>query len=271
MHPPPTNNSASIILLIACSFVFAYALGVVVHEIGHVLAYACYGIPTKVIVLDPLGHSFMTPVEENAAGELLQRSGGPLFNIVCACLCSAVLWNRSSAYLYPFSMWVSVAFIQESVGMVLDLVNGDDFDWALVAAEGVPTYVIAFFAGVLLLLGCPLFLRMLALAGVHPSRSYFDIARLCVLGISPFFAISLVYAVGFLTSTKDNWVFSKSISLATSIGLSLCFAGVYRPLHPLLSRFIFTPTARIGREHLIASILLAVTLLAACKLLSGPM
>ena len=261
------NNIGRIILLVASAFTFAYCFGVAVHEVGHVVAYQYYGIATEKLVLDPFGHSYMVPVIENAAGELLQRSGGSLFNIFCACCLSAVFWKKHNLYAFPILMWAGAAFIQESVAIILDILNGSTFDWALVVKEGISVYLVLLLSAVFMFIGCSIFLRLLAIAGVRPNYPITRIMMICLLGISPFFVLSLIYVSLFLVSEQDNWVFSKSIALGASILLSLIFSLLFKPLYPMLQKILPINTQSISQGHVTFSILVALSFFIFCAFL----
>ncbi|WP_444996107.1 hypothetical protein [Aliikangiella sp. IMCC44359] len=267
MQQTITNNSFfKILILISSSFTFAYCLGVGVHELGHVLAYQYHGISTKTFVLDPFGHSYMVPEIDYAEGELLQRSGGSLFNIFCALLVSSVFWKKKNLFAFPLLMWPATALIQESVAIILDIINGMTFDWAFVASEGVPVYAIIGLSIVFLILGCSIFLSLLSIAGLKPSDSISQIIATCLISVTPFFIISLIYAMFFLVSDKDNWVLSKSIALAASIVLSMIIAFLFKPTYPFLNRFIIPISNQIvENKQVVSSMIITLLFIAFCS------
>jgi hypothetical protein len=247
-----TINDDSIsktLLLIAGGFIFAYSFGVFVHEIGHVLAYKYYGIDTKVFVFDPLGRSYMEPIKDYAAGELFQRSAGSLINIFCANIVFVLLWKKQNLYTFPILIWAPTAFIQESIAIILDVMNGLPFDWAFVVAEGIPVFAVLCLSVIFLVVGCLFFLRLVALAGARPNYSLLKIMTICIAGIAPFFILSLVYVSYFLVSDLDNLVISKSISLGASIVLSIFLSTLFKPLYPVLERFLPLKTQKPERSH----------------------
>ena len=115
-----------------------------------------------------------------------------------------------------------------------------------------------------MLLGCAIFLRLLALAGVRPDYPNKSIMTIALFGITPFFVISLIYAGFFLVSEHDNWVFSKSIALGASILLSLIFAILFKPLYPGLEKIWPVKPQQIKQKHLACSILMAVSFVIFC-------
>ena len=58
------NSYIQTALLVLGAFIFAYSIGIVFHEIGHVLAYKIYGVSTTNFVIQPLGQSFMSTAVE---------------------------------------------------------------------------------------------------------------------------------------------------------------------------------------------------------------
>ncbi len=251
-------NTGKILVLVASAFTFAYCFGVFIHEIGHILGYQYYGIATKKLVLDPFGHSYMLPLKENPAGDLLQFSGGSLLNIISACLVASLFCKNHNMFAFPLLMWAGVAFIQESIAIVLDLVNGSTFDWTLVVAAGMPIYLVIIFSLLCMGAGCTIFLRLLAIVGINPDDSYTKILTICILGISPFFIISLIYVLFFMVTDQDNWILSKSISLGASIILSVVLALLFKPLYPMLEKFLPVKSRDIKPTHLGSSLSIAV-------------
>lgn len=264
MYQNQNNGIYSISLLVGSAFTFAYCFGVAIHEIGHVLAYQYYGIPTIEFVLDPLGHSYMEPVRDHAPGELLQRSGGSLFNIICASLVASFFVKNHNLYAFPIMMWVGAAFIQESIAIILDLINGKTHDWAFVVAEGIPVSLVLLVAAIFLLVGSAILLRLLAIAGVKADDSIKKIVTICLLGITPFFIISLIYVSFFLSSDDDNWVLSKSIALAASVVLSLVFALMFKPSFPTLEKLWPITNQTIHNSHVVFSMSLALFFIVFC-------
>jgi len=258
------NESLKTLLLVASSFTFAYCFGVTIHEIGHVLAYQYYDIDTIIFVLDPFGHSYMEPIKDYAPGELLQRSGGSLFNVICACLVSSIFWKKHNLYAFPLLMWSGAAFIQESVAILLDTMNGLPRDWAFVAAEGVSVYLVLALSALFMFIGCAIFLRLLAIAGVRTHHSNAKIMTISLMGISPFFVISLIYVAIFFTAEDRGWILSKSIALGASVLLSLLFSLLFKPLYPVLDKVLSIKTQTIKFEHVSSSIGIALVFITFC-------
>jgi hypothetical protein len=208
----------------------------------------------------------MVPFKDYAEGELLQRGGGSLFNILCACCVSSLFWKKHNLYAFAILMWSATAFIQESVAIILDVINGLPFDWSFVVAEGVPVSIVLCISVVFLFVGSGLFLRLLAIAGVRTFWPLTRLIALCVLAISPFFVISLIYAGLFLVSDQDNWVLSKSIALGASIALSLIFSLLFKPLYPVLERFLPIRDQVIKLSHIGLSTAAAFLFLLFCTI-----
>jgi len=264
MNKNEKSDIYRVTILVASAFTFAYCFGVSIHEIGHIVAYQYYGISTEILVLDPFGHSYMEPVRDYAAGELLQRSGGSLFNVICACLVSTFFWKKQNLYAFPILMWSGAAFIQESVAILLDVANGVPRDWGFVVAEGIPVYLVLSLSAIFMLIGCGIFLRLLAVAGIKPHHSNTKIMTVCLLGITPFFIISLIYVNLFLGSDQNHLVESKSISLGASIVLSLIFSIMFKPFYPKLEKVWSVNSQVISQKHLISSFSIAVLYVAFC-------
>jgi len=224
------SPTLQIVLLVSGSFVFSYCFGVFMHEVGHVLAYLYYGIPTSVFVVHPFGRSYMKPGVDIENGLLLIGVSGSLFNIACAMSCSFVFRHSRNLMLLPLLMWRATSLLQEAVAMNLDMISGGRFDWAKVVATGIPMSLVVWLSIIFLVVGCISFLRLLALAGVTRGDSLYRILVICSGAIVPFFLVSFAYAWMF----DQTLIYSKLVALASSVALSAMVAVLFKPAFPYL-------------------------------------
>ncbi len=227
-----TNETLRIVLLLSGAFMFAYCFGIVIHELGHVLAYRWYGVPTKTFVIHPFGRNYMEPTFDISYGTLLVFSSGSLFNVICAVVCSIVLRRAATLFLMPFFMWASTALIQESIAMILDIANGGTFDWSMVVAAGIPGWLVACISALFLILGSLYFLRLIAFAGLTRNTPFVKVFGINLVSVVPYFLLALIYASTF----QKTMMFAKSVPLLSSICLSLVLSVVFRPTYAWLER-----------------------------------
>ena len=243
------NSAVGISLLLFSSFTFAYSLGVLLHEIGHVLGYQSFGVPTIEFVFQPLGRSFMEPqfeVEGNVALGIVY-SAASLFNVLCASLVLGFTWRKQSLMLFPFMMWGATAPIQESIAIILDVANGGAFDWTMVVAAGVPMAMVLLLSFFLMILGCLIFLRLITFCGLAPRDPWIKKVAISISAIAPFFALSLVYSL----AHQGEMLFSKGIALGSSLGLAILLSSVHGVSFEFLERFFPVEMQRIERIHVV--------------------
>ena len=81
----------------------ALVLGLMVHELGHILAARAAGAELTKVVFWPLGGLETWGFQRGGAG-VLTAIGGPLFNLMTAITCAAIVWFLAGKYvpLNPF-------------------------------------------------------------------------------------------------------------------------------------------------------------------------
>ena len=89
-------------------------------------------------------------------------------------------------------MWGGSAFIQEAIGIFIDVADGGASDWADVISTGVPTGVVVLLGIIFLIIGSLLSLRLFTLAGMFPDQNLKKKVVIGIVGIIPFFLISLI-------------------------------------------------------------------------------
>ncbi|MCG3225669.1 MAG: hypothetical protein H7645_02015 [Candidatus Heimdallarchaeota archaeon] len=130
------NGISSIVkpmLLLFGSWVFAFLLGVTIHEIGHALAYLTVGIRGISIHLHPFELNFcsylFTPYDITNGKMAFGALAGPMFNIIISTIVMLSFWKFRKQYFLPFLMMGPASYIPEGVGMIMDLVD-EMGDWS---------------------------------------------------------------------------------------------------------------------------------------------
>ena len=254
-----SNTRSKIIFLLSGSFIFAYCFGVVIHELGHVLAYLYYGVSTDVFVIHPFGRNYMEPVVDITHGKLLISASGSLFNVLCAISFSFLFRHTKNIYFMPFLMWGATSLVQEAIAIILDIVNGSQFDWSIVVATGIPIWIVICLSISFLLIGSLYFLRLMAFAGLRKGDSYTKILSVCLASVIPFFLFALIYA----SLYQETMIFSKMIAFISSIILSLLLSIAFRPTFDYLKKVVLhnKRVSTIGWQHIAFSIGLALVII----------
>lgn len=85
IHPP--------LLLSGLAWVFMIFFCILLHELGHALVARRLDIQTRQIVLFPIGGgAFLERMPDDPREEMLVALGGPLVNILLACLAAPLIW-----------------------------------------------------------------------------------------------------------------------------------------------------------------------------------
>ncbi len=243
-------------LLLMGAAVFAYLFGVFVHEIGHYLANTALGVPEPGIVLHPFDLSYNIDGGDisRALGTPLRRAvsgaAGPLLNLALGVTVSLLVWRRRSSRWLPFAIWGSVALLQESVGMIIGLVDYPEVgsDWPAVMTAGVPPVAIGLLAVALLVAGSLWILLVVPLVGLRSEDTFWRKLLVFLAGIPLLLLSAVVYltAIGSSSESPSYVLQNRQIALGASMALVAALAWLHRPLSPLLDRMSHTRVAQIA-------------------------
>jgi hypothetical protein len=236
--------------------VFAYLFGVVVHEIGHYLASLALGVPESGIVLHPfdLSHNIYGGDVSQALGTSMRRAvsgaAGPLLNLALAVTVGMVVWRRRSSLGLPFVIWGSVALLQESVGMIIGLVDYPEVgsDWFDVMTAGVPPALIGLLVVALLVAGSLWILLVVPLVGLSAQDAFWRKLLVFLAGIPLFLLAAVVYLMlpGSSNGEPASYVLqNRQIALGASVALVAGLASLHKPLFPFLDRMSHTRVAQV--------------------------
>jgi hypothetical protein len=238
--------------------IFAHLFAVAVHEIGHYLAYIILGVPGKRIVLHPfdlsyniiyggdLSRAFGTPLRLAFRG-----ASGPLLNMLLGVIVSLLLWRKRSSRWLPILMWGSIALLQESVNMIMGIIDYPDImtDWVEVMLAGVPPIVVGLLAVILLIISCIWMLLLLPLADVRAEDTFWRKLLILLAGIPMLFLGSVIYLtlLGSSSGVPAGRVLqNRIICLVTSLILLAVIAALHKPLFPILDRISHTHPAQVS-------------------------
>lgn len=253
---PSRGSFVRAALLLMGASVFAYLFGVAVHEAGHYIASLVLGVPEPGIVLHPfdLSETIDGGDVSRALGTPLRRAvsgaAGPLLNLALGVTVSLLVWRRRSSRWLPVVIWGSVALLQESVGMIIGLVDYPDFgsDWADVMTAGVPPVVIGLLAAALLVAGSLWTLLVLPLVGLSAEDPFWRKLLVFLAGIPLLLLAAVVYLMAMGSSSEfPSYVLqNRRIALGASVALVAALAFLHRPLYPFLDRMSHTGVAQVA-------------------------
>lgn len=251
------NSTLKPMLLLFGSWVFAYLLGVSIHEIGHALATVQLGYTNIRIYLHPFELNYVTSTLDSSS--LLYSISGPLFNLLIATILTLVLWKFRNQYTLPILMLGPAAFISEGVAMIIEATAypHSNADWVRVVEFGMPYAILWILAFVTIALGCFVFLLLVPVVydvQKNESRKSFFIILSALPG---WYLLNVIYS-----SILDlDRLIKKIVTLASSILLVILFTFVYERLFPRLERISRSELKEISWIAIGLSLSLAVTII----------
>jgi len=251
------NSTLKPMLLLFGSWVFAYLLGVSIHEIGHALATVQLGYTNIHIYLHPFELNYVTSTLDSSS--LLYSISGPLFNLLIATILTLVLWKFRNQYTLPILMLGPAAFIPEGVAMIIEATAypHSNADWVRVVEFGMPYAILWVLAFVTIALGCFVFLLLVPVVydvQKNESRKSFFIILSALPG---WYLLNVIYS-----SILDlDRLIKKIVTLASSILLVILFTFVYERLFPRLERISRSELKEISWISIGLSLSLAVTII----------
>ncbi len=218
-------------LLLFGAFVFAFCLGEAVHELGHFLAHRAYGTEVG-IRLDPFGGSRIL----NGSSAPQETWGfttlaGPLFNLLVGVTVSLALWRVRRPALLPLLLWGPISLIQEGVTFSLGMLTpGGDAD--LLVNWGIPAGVLIGLGILFFALGIAMICWLLPLVNLSPAYSFGRVFGVVTGSMVSFMFLRLLFS----SIRSPNLITENTVPLVFALLLATLVAGLYKPLHPLLSR-----------------------------------
>lgn len=220
------------IILLAGAFTFAFLLGELVHDSGHLYAHLAYGNTWIKVHFDPFGGTRIMGASELPADVLGVTSlAGPLSNLFLAIVVSLSLWRFRRPILLPLVLWGPVAMIQEGVTFSLGfLTPGGDAFW--IAALGIPKALILGF-GVLILLGGIVGVAiLLPVAGIRRDESFGLKVLVLFLGMGSLMIIRFLYSV----NAAPKYIIEDLVPLIFSLILIFIVAIIHPKIYDLVKK-----------------------------------
>jgi hypothetical protein len=236
---------------------FAYLFAVAVHETGHYLASTILGVSERRIVLHPFDLSYNTYGGDlsQAFGTPLRRAfggaSGPLLNMLLGVGISLLLWRKRSPKWLPILMWGSIALLQESVGMIMGIMDYPNIhsDWVEVMLAGVPPVVVGLLAIILLVAGCIWLQLLFPLVGVRAEDPFWKKLLIILVGIPILLLGAIIYLTLFGSSSNApaGWALrNRTIALVASLILLAIITVLHKPLFSMLDRISHTHPTQVS-------------------------
>jgi hypothetical protein len=241
------NETVKPMLLLFGSWVFAYLLGVSIHEIGHALSTAKLGYTNIRIFLHPFELNYVTSTLHSSS--LFFSISGPLFNLTIATVITIIFWKFRNQYTLPILMLGPATYISEGVAMLIDATAypHSNADWVRAVEFGLPYAILWIMAFATIIIGCFIFLLLIpvfydirkndrkkhffiiltAIPGWYMLNviysSLFDLDRLIKIII--YFALSITLVI--LFTFTYNRIFTKLEKISPSETKSVTWKAVW--------------------------------------------
>lgn len=219
-------------LVIATSFMIAFLIQLVVHELGHYFAGLLVGATGGQVYLHPFNNSQVvfsqTP---GMAAEIVVGVSAIVVDMLLAVGLGLLYWPQVSVRFLPVLMWGSIAFIGEGIGMLSSLAVYPEYieDITQLLRIGVPASLIQGVSVVFVLIGLVWMMLVVQMAGVTKNDGIIKrlLAYLCALPL--YFAISVIYIKLFNSAALDM-MNVRMMQLGISIVLALVMTILHKPV-----------------------------------------
>jgi len=227
-------------LFVFSSFVLAYCLQTVVHELGHYLAGLAAGAQGGRIHLHPFLNSKVTFTSvPSVSAQVAIGLMGVIADIVLATTFALVAWRRKSALTLPLMMWGAIAFIGEGIGMLGNIAalphSFDDVGQLMlldISPKPLIPLCIAF-----VIVGLMLMVMAMPIAGISPRDSALKKLLAFFCGLPLYFAVAVLY----LKALHPQEVDIRDVRMKQfliGVVLAALLAAGYKLMDRLLRRMI---------------------------------
>jgi len=234
------SSSVKSMLYLAFSFVLAFCLQVVVHELGHYLAGLLVGAQGGVVTLHPFLNSRVTfDSIPSVNSQVFIGVMGVTFDLVLSIIIALIVWRKRSAFSLPLLMWAAIALIGEGIGMLGNIAalpySYDDVG-QLMLIDISPTPLIPV-SIVFILLGLVVMILCMPLAGVSSQDPFLKKLAAYFCSLPLYFGLSVLFLLVF-DPTNANDLDIRLKQLVIGVIFAVILALVYKPVNKWLGRII---------------------------------
>ncbi len=234
------SSSVKSMLYLAFSFVLAFCLQVVVHELGHYLAGLLVGAQGGVVTLHPFLNSRVTfDSIPSVNSQVFIGVMGVTFDLVLSIIIALIVWRNRSAFALPLLMGAAIALIGEGIGMLGNIAalpySYDDVG-QLMLIDISPTPLIPV-SIVFILLGLVVMILCMPLAGVSSQDPFLKKLGAYFCSLPLYFGLSVLFLLVF-DPTNANDLDIRLKQLVIGVIFAVILALVYKPVNKWLGRII---------------------------------
>jgi hypothetical protein len=226
LYTVPLSSLPRKTLALLGAFTFAFFLGTVIHEYGHVIALRYYNVDQYSVIIHPFkGNQVNWVVNNDYIG--IVDAAGPLFNVVFGNLLLIILWNQRYKVLPSFLLLAPVSLIQEGFNTFIQVILAlPGTDSMRIISAGVPGVVLLVIGCLGFICGVFLLVLLLPLFGVSPMDSVFERVFSLVFGLGGYMVLILVYSVLFYPSGVIRGIVLVLFTVVVGVVIALLYGWV---------------------------------------------
>lgn len=231
-------KTAKTLILISVSFIIAFLVQLVVHELGHYISGIIVGATGGQVILHPFYNSRVifgyTP---GMTAEIIVGVSGILLDLVLATTIGILLWKKRNVKWLPLLMWGSIGFIGEGIGMLSSLAVYPQYieDITQLLRIGVPANIIVIVSIIFVIIGLVWMILVIQMSGVAENENFVKrfFAYLCSLPL--YFVLSILYIKVF--NPQDSDILSvRMMQMEISIALAFVMTIFHKPIIRLMKK-----------------------------------
>lgn len=226
-------------LLLIGSWIFAFLLGIVIHELGHALCYRIAGYPGIKMYFHPFDYSHTEIGFSNVEffNRIFFELSGPLHNIFWATLIPLLLWRFRSQKILPLLMLAPAAYIPEGVA-IMDSIGRTWGDWGLAVYMGLP-FGLALAIGIaFLLIGFFSALLIIPIAYDVPTTIIWKKYIINLIVFPVWYLCRFIYSIIGSVTLPEYLIEGSLIALGASTGSVLVLTAIQKPIYPYFNEKI---------------------------------
>lgn len=178
-------------LMLGGAFAIGYPLAMLLHEVGHAIAFWCTGGSVMRISVHPFSWSYTYGA--SSLHPQLVTWAGALFGIVCGLSLLFSVRLSKSPWLTPVVVTALCALLVNGLYLGVDAVMRGGGDGTSLARMGTPVWLLMFFGGTLILAGTVAAAVLMPRMGLTREMDVLTRLIMLAVGIGPYLIALLVY------------------------------------------------------------------------------
>ena len=161
---------------------------------------------------------------------------GSFFDLFCATIITLSLWHKRSIKLLPILMYGGAAYLIEGVVMFNTFFTSNVLiDWDGIIYLGFSPFIVAFLAGIVLVVGILLLYLIWPLVNISSQDSFFK-KFFINLGYITYFILFLIFSMMYNHLLPPEIILLVVLNMIVSVSILIIMIVFYKPLFPLIDR-----------------------------------